>query len=189
MVTTSGVQALVVSFKRKKTEWIRVYTSSFANRSLVAFRCRTQHSFQEEPAFYQLLYTESGFVMRGYLVPSISLDRACPCRRVRSLLARDLRGTPISVGSHPNLVIASSWALSIFLYSIHKEHGMNLQVSSITSSSSTPAGVRPSLISFSSLVISARLLAFLISASNLAFSFSFSLTFGCLEAPFASGAM
>ena len=129
------------------------------------------------------------FVMRGYLVPSISLDRACPCRRVRSLLARDLRGTPISVGSHPNLVIASSWALSIFLYSIHKEHGMNLQVSSITSSSSTPAGVRPSLISFSSLVISARLLAFLISASNLAFSFSFSLTFGCLEAPFASGAM
>ena len=156
----------------------------------MAFRCRTQHSFEEEPALYQWLHTESCFCHArlpgalDFLGPRMSLQASSLFARQRSF-----RGTPIFVGSHPNLVIASSWALSIFLYSIHKEHGMNLQVSSITSSSSTPAGVRPSLISFSSLVISARLLAFLISASNLAFSFSFSLTFGCLEAPFASGAM
>ena len=151
----------------------------------MAVRGRTHHSLGKSLRFISRCILKRVFVMRGYLVPSIFRPAVFSCRRVRFLL-HQMPSRDADLCSQPNLVVVGS---SILLYSRCKDDGIRLQVSSITSSSSTPAGVLPSLKSFSSLVISARLFAFLIRASNLAFSFSFSLTFGCLAAPLASGAM
>jgi len=68
-----------------------------AHRSRVAFRGRTQHCFEEEPAFYQLLYTESCFVMRDYLMPSNFLTRISP------LQARLLVASPETFAGRWNL--------------------------------------------------------------------------------------
>lgn len=148
----------------------------------MAFRGRTHHSLRKSLLFISRCILNHVVSCEATWCPPMYDPQFCPAGMFALCSARCLRGMPILVVNPVSL----SWAHSNFPV---LDHGMTVQVSSITSSSSTPAGVRPSLRSFSSLVISARVLAFLISASNLALSFSFSLTFGCLAAPFASGAM
>lgn len=132
---------------------------------------------------------QTGEVIRGYLVPSSLIQ----CQKRRWPLHRpsgnvQQRGVAAKVRSSGFVAIYQA----LFVLHVPVQDPLShadLQVSSMTSSSRTPAGILPSLISFSNLATSARLLALRMSASTLAFSLSFSLTRGCFELPLERGAV
>lgn len=140
--------------------------------------------------WYQCLHTGYKKVVEGYLVPLPSSD------------ARSNFSTPSGAHASCLLQLQALWQGQVcFRTGMWKPfHGFCVifihltfpafvvQVSSITSSSLTPFGILPSLISFSSLATSVKDFAFLIRSCTLAFSLSFSVIREGFAVPFVTGA-